>query len=70
MNPGVDSIIERVCQQAHAGDIILMHASDTCQQTAAALPVIIKNLQDQGYEMITVSELLKEDQAGTGTNKK
>jgi peptidoglycan/xylan/chitin deacetylase (PgdA/CDA1 family) len=47
-----------------------MHASDTCQQTAAALPVIIKNLQDQGYEMITVSELLKEDQAGTGTNKK
>jgi polysaccharide deacetylase family sporulation protein PdaB len=70
MNPGVDSIIDRVCQQAHAGDIVLMHASDTCQQTAAALPVIIKNLQDQGYKMITVSELLKEDHAGTGTNKK
>lgn len=69
MNPGVDSIIERVCQQAHPGDIILMHASDTCQQTAEALPVIIKNLQDQGYKMLTVSELLREDKRGPKDTK-
>ncbi|NLO21923.1 MAG: polysaccharide deacetylase family sporulation protein PdaB [Syntrophomonadaceae bacterium] len=69
-NPGVDSIIDRVCQQAHPGDIILMHASDTCKQTAEALPVIIKNLKEQGYKMITVSELLKEDKAGIRDNKK
>ncbi len=60
MNPGVNSIINRVCQRVHPGDIILMHASDTCKQTADALPVIIKDLKEQGYEFVTVSELLKE----------
>ncbi|WP_242848973.1 hypothetical protein [Syntrophomonas palmitatica] len=37
-----------------------MHASDTCKQTQEALPVVIKNLKDQGYQFVTVSELLKE----------
>lgn len=59
MNPGVDNIIERVSKKVHPGDIILMHASDTCKQTAAALPEIIKRLKDQGYQFVTVSELLK-----------
>ena len=59
MNPGVNNIIERVSKKVHPGDIILMHASDTCKQTTEALPVIIKNLKDQGYEFVTVSELLK-----------
>ncbi len=62
MNPGVNTIIERVTTRVHPGDIILMHASDTCQQTAEALPVVIKNLKEQGYEFVTVSELLKEQQ--------
>lgn len=59
MNPGVDNIIDRVCKKVHPGDIILMHASDTCKQTAAALPEIIKRLKDQGYQFVTVGELLK-----------
>jgi len=59
MNPGVNSIIDRVSKRVHPGDIILMHASDTCKQTTEALPVIIKNLKAQGYEFVTVSELLK-----------
>jgi polysaccharide deacetylase family sporulation protein PdaB len=59
MNPGVNNIIDRVTKKVHPGDIILMHASDTCKQTTEALPVIIKNLKDQGYEFVTVSELLK-----------
>ena len=62
MNPGVNNIIERVSKKVHPGDIILMHASDTCKQTTEALPVIIKNLKDQGYEFVTVSELLKINQ--------
>jgi len=62
MNPGVNNIIERVSKKVHPGDIILMHASDTCKQTTEALPVIIKNLKDQGYEFVTVSELLKLNQ--------
>lgn len=60
MNPGIDTIIERVSKKVHPGDIILMHASDTCKQTQEALPVVIKNLKDQGYQFVTVSELLKE----------
>ncbi|MDD3894659.1 MAG: polysaccharide deacetylase family sporulation protein PdaB [Syntrophomonadaceae bacterium] len=60
MNPGVNTIIDRVSQRAHPGDIILMHASDTCKQTAEALPTVIKNLKEQGYEFVLVSDLLKE----------
>lgn len=60
MNPGVTTIIDRVSKKAHPGAIILMHASDTCKQTTEALPTVLKNLKDQGYQIVTVSELLKE----------
>jgi polysaccharide deacetylase family sporulation protein PdaB len=60
MNPGISTIIERVSKKVHPGAIILMHASDSCKQTTEALPTVIKNLQDQGYELVKVSELLKE----------
>lgn len=60
MNPGVRTIVDRVSKKVHPGDIILMHASDTCKQTGEALPVIIQNLKKQGYQFVTVSELLKE----------
>lgn len=69
MNPGITSIIERVSKKAHPGAIILMHASDTCKQTTEALPAILKNLKEQGYEFVTVSELLaiNEDTKGKET---
>ncbi|MGI5912933.1 MAG: polysaccharide deacetylase family sporulation protein PdaB [Syntrophomonadaceae bacterium] len=60
MNPGINTIIERVSKRVHPGDIILMHASDTCKQTHEALPEVIRNLKQQGYTFVTVSELLKE----------
>jgi polysaccharide deacetylase family sporulation protein PdaB len=59
MKPGVDKIIQRVVSRAHSGDIILMHASDSCPQTPEALPVIIDELRKKGYEFVTVSELLE-----------
>ncbi len=59
MNPGVSSIIERVSKKVHPGAIILMHASDTCKQTTEALPKVIEALRSQGYEFVTVSELLQ-----------
>jgi polysaccharide deacetylase family sporulation protein PdaB len=58
MNKGVEQIIERVVKRAHPGDIILMHASDSCKQTHLALPVIIDRLRSQGYTFVTVSQLL------------
>ncbi len=58
MNPGVDQIVNRVVTKAHPGDIILMHASDSCRQTKDALPQIIDQLRKKGYQFVTVSELL------------
>ncbi|TCS81509.1 polysaccharide deacetylase family sporulation protein PdaB [Tepidibacillus fermentans] len=58
MNPGVDEIINRVLKRAHPGDIVLMHASDSCKQTHEALPIIIDQLKKQGYEFVTVSQLI------------
>ncbi|MGE5371904.1 MAG: hypothetical protein ACM3QZ_07960 [Solirubrobacterales bacterium] len=59
MNPGAQTISERVIKRVQPGSIILMHASDTCKRTTDALPVILKELKAQGYEFVTVSELLK-----------
>lgn len=58
MNPGTEKIIQRVISKAHPGDIILMHASDSCKQTHEALPTIIDELRNKGYEFVTVSELI------------
>jgi peptidoglycan/xylan/chitin deacetylase (PgdA/CDA1 family) len=58
MNIGVDQIVDRVLANAHPGDIILMHASDSAKQTHLALPRIIDGLRDKGYTFVTVSELL------------
>lgn len=57
-NPGVDKIVHRVLTKAHPGDIILMHASDSCKQTHLALPTIIEGLRKDGYEFVTVTELI------------
>ncbi|WP_124726442.1 polysaccharide deacetylase family sporulation protein PdaB [Staphylospora marina] len=57
-NPGKDRIVKRVLDKAHPGDIILMHASDSCRQTHEALPEIIDGLRAKGYEFVTVSELI------------
>ncbi|OPA73149.1 polysaccharide deacetylase family sporulation protein PdaB [Paenibacillus selenitireducens] len=59
-NPGVDNIVNRVVNNAHPGDIILMHASDSCKETHLALPAIIDQLRAKGYEFVTVSELLNQ----------
>lgn len=65
-NPGTENIINNVLSKAHPGDIILMHASDSCKETHLALPVIIDTLRQQGYEFVTVSELI----AGTDMKSK
>ena len=59
MNPGINTIIRRVLRGAHPGDIVLLHASDTCRQTNLALPGIITTLRAEGYRLVTVGTLLK-----------
>lgn len=65
LNKGVDTIINRVVTKAHPGDIVLLHASDSSQQTHEALPVIIDQLRAKGYEFVTVSELIKQTEVET-----
>ncbi|RIX47849.1 polysaccharide deacetylase family sporulation protein PdaB [Paenibacillus nanensis] len=58
MNIGTDKIINRVVSRTHPGDIILMHASDTVTQTHEALPAIIDQLRADGYEFVSVTQLI------------
>jgi peptidoglycan-N-acetylglucosamine deacetylase len=60
-----DSIAERAVAEAHPGAIICLHDGDgkdatvNRDATVAALPVIVQVLRRDGYELVTVSELLR-----------
>jgi cellulose synthase/poly-beta-1,6-N-acetylglucosamine synthase-like glycosyltransferase/spore germination protein YaaH/peptidoglycan/xylan/chitin deacetylase (PgdA/CDA1 family) len=59
--PGVsaDSILQRVIQQQHNGNIILLHdAGGNREATVAALPRIIRYFRSKGYTFTTVADLL------------
>jgi polysaccharide deacetylase family sporulation protein PdaB len=58
LNPGTDKIVENVVENAHPGDIVLLHASDSSKQTHEALPKIIDQLRSEGYEFVTVTDLI------------
>lgn len=58
-NPGADALIKRVVNNVRPGDIIRFVASDSSRQTHLALPAIIMALREKGYELLTVSDLLK-----------
>lgn len=57
--PGKNAIVNNVLSKVHPGAIVLMYASDTASQTPEALPEVIEGLKSQGYELVTVSSLLK-----------
>ena len=54
-----DSIIKNVTEKATDGSIILMH--NDAEHTPAALPTILKTLQDQGYEFVLIEDLIYKD---------
>ena len=59
-----ESIVERVLGEAHPGAIVCLHDGDrkdpavSRDATVAALPAIVQGLRRDGYELVTVSELL------------
>lgn len=57
-NPGAQNIVSRVSKRVIPGDIILMHASDSSKQIVEALPQLLDQLRKDGYQFVTVSELL------------
>lgn len=52
----VDCIVNTVCAKAGENDIILMH--DQYKTTVTAALEIVDKLQEEGYEFVTVDELL------------
>ena len=58
---GVDSIIKTVTEHKNLqnGSIILMH--NGAKYTAEALPKVIEKLQNMGYEIVPISELIYRD---------
>ncbi len=58
----VDIIVNNVMSQVKNGDIILMH--DIYDNTYEATKIILKKLNEQGYGVLSVSELLGNIKAG------
>jgi peptidoglycan/xylan/chitin deacetylase (PgdA/CDA1 family) len=52
------AIANAILRGVRPGSIILAHANGRGHNTAAALPLAIPKLKAQGYEFVTVSELL------------
>lgn len=57
-----DAIVENVMSQVKDGSIILMH--DIYQSTVDATAVILKRLHEEGYDVVTVSQLIGDVEAG------
>jgi len=53
--PPVEIIKNRVIKKLHNGAIILIHPTES---TAKALPELIKEIKNQGYQITTVSDIL------------
>lgn len=62
--PGTENIVKKIVAKAKPGGIIALHDGDETKhgsdrfQTVKALPKIIEGLQRQGYQFVTVPELL------------
>ena len=53
------AITDHIVSRAHSGAIVVMHLSGP--HTAEAIPGLASRLRDKGYELVTVSEMLKGD---------
>ncbi|WP_246946194.1 polysaccharide deacetylase family sporulation protein PdaB [Bacillus pinisoli] len=63
-NPGTEEIVKNV-KRMKAGDIILLHASDSAKQTENAIPEIAKLLKEKGFKNQSISELIANTEAKT-----
>lgn len=67
-NPGADVIADRVCENVFPGAIVLLHDGDSPakkasrEQTVEATAMIIDRLRQEGYEFVTVSQLMENEE--------
>ncbi|MFC5713848.1 polysaccharide deacetylase family sporulation protein PdaB [Thalassorhabdus alkalitolerans] len=64
-NPGVETIVKDITENTEPGDVILLHASDSAKQTHKALPVILNDLSEKGYQLVSLEELITDGEAKT-----
>jgi peptidoglycan/xylan/chitin deacetylase (PgdA/CDA1 family) len=57
-DPAITVQPNKIVSETRAGSIVIFHANGRGRGTAAALPRIIDDLRVQGFEFVTVSELL------------
>ena len=58
----VNTIVDNIMQDLEEGDIVLLH--DLYESTYDAVVVLLKRLHEEGYTVVTVSELLNNPPAG------
>lgn len=71
-NPGVQRIVTKVCKNAKPGNVVLFHDSGGNRtQTVKAVEIILDRLSKEGYQFVTVSQLLsyKEKKASSKNTK-
>lgn len=57
--PSVEQVVNNVMSKIEPGSIVLLHEGQYPLPTPAAISIIIDRLREQGYSIVTVSELLQ-----------
>jgi len=57
--PSVSNVVDVVMKNVQPGSIVLLHDGQYPLPTPEAIGIIIDKLRDQGYSIVTVSELLQ-----------
>lgn len=57
--PPAENIVERVVSKVKPGSIVLLHDGQYPLSTPEALPTLIDTLRQEGYQFVTVSDLLQ-----------
>lgn len=57
--PSVEQVVDTVMKNVKPGSIVLLHEGQYPLPTPEAIGIIIDRLQQQGYSIVTVSELLQ-----------
>lgn len=56
---GVEPVVDKVTRNVKNGSIVLFH--NNAKHVSEFLPLIIEKLQDEGYEIVPISELIYKD---------
>jgi len=64
--PPFNTIVTKILDKAHNGAIVLMHPTEP---TIKALPIVIPELKNQGFEFVTVSENIFQIESDKNANE-